>query len=110
MPYATDTPTTQLAAELAGMPIAAPELPEQRMPERLPAWDHTWCCHPRIGHYEILQGFTAAMVRTKPSPNGRYLWQFRGVASYADTVREAKDYVEAGAEHFAALRRNPYLP
>lgn len=41
-------------------------------------------------------------------PDGRYLWQFRKVASYAPTVDQAKDYVEAGAEYFQTMRRNPY--
>jgi len=58
--------------------------------------------------YLLLQGFTNALVRTQPSPNGRHLWQFRKVASYADTVDQAKAYVEAGAEFFAVFRRNPY--
>lgn len=41
-------------------------------------------------------------------PDGRYLWQFRKVASYADTVEQAKEYVEAGAEYFDVMHRNPY--
>lgn len=69
--------------------------------------DHVW--HPRGTDYVLLQGFTDALVRTKPLPDGRYLWQFRKVASYAETVEKAKDYVEAGAEFFQAFRRNPYF-
>jgi 2-methylisocitrate lyase-like PEP mutase family enzyme len=30
------------------------------------------------------------------------------VASYADSIDQAKAYVEAGAEFFAVFRRNPY--
>jgi hypothetical protein len=58
--------------------------------------------------YLILQGCKDAMVRTAPMPDGRYLWQFRKVVSYAATVEAAKDYVEAGAEYFETMRRNPY--
>jgi hypothetical protein len=75
--------------------------------------DHIW--HPSLvmpTKYLLLQGFTSAMVRTDPMPDGRYrgkyLWQFRKTVGYADTVDQAKDYVEAGAEFFDTFRRNPY--
>jgi hypothetical protein len=69
--------------------------------------DHVWHKHPRMP-YLILQGFRDAMVRTEPSPNGRYLWQFRKGIAYADTLEQAVDYVEAGAEFFQVHKRNPY--
>lgn len=70
--------------------------------------DHVWHIHPTNADYVLLQGYTNALVRTKPMPDGRYLWQFRKVASYAPTVEVAKKYVEAGAEFFQTMRRNPY--
>lgn len=70
--------------------------------------DHVWHPHPTNPKYLLLQGFTNALVRTEPMPDGRYLWQFRKVASYAATVDQAKNYVEAGAEFFPTMRRNPY--
>lgn len=84
--------------------IRPPDLPT-RHPD---ACDHVWHTHTTVPHYLLLQGFTSAMVRTEPSPNGRFLWQFRKVASWAETVDEAKAYVEAGAEFFAVMHRNPY--
>lgn len=68
---------------------------------------HTWRPHPRLPYLE-LAGSRDSMVRTKPMPDGRYLWQFRKVVSYAATLDLAKDYVEAGAEFFDAMHRNPY--
>lgn len=70
--------------------------------------NHVWLPSPISPKYVLLQGFTSAMVRTEPMPDGRYLWQFRKVYSYAATVEQAKDYVEAGAEFFDTFRRNPY--
>lgn len=70
--------------------------------------NHVWHPSPISPKYVLLQGFTSAMVRTEPMPDGRYLWQFRKVASYAATVEQAKEYVEAGAEFFDVFRRNPY--
>lgn len=70
--------------------------------------DHVWHLHPTNSKYLLLQGVTNALVRTEASPNGAHLWQFRKIVSYAKTVMEAKDYVEAGAEFFAVMRRNPY--
>lgn len=69
---------------------------------------HVW--KPRAGNarWIELQGSANAIVRAAPMPDGRYLWQFRKVVSYADTVEQAKDYVEAGAEFFDTFRRNPY--
>ncbi len=67
-----------------------------------------WHPHPHNADYVLLQGFTSALVRVKPMPNGRYLWQFRKVASYAESAEAAKEYVEAGAEYFDVFRRNPY--
>lgn len=70
---------------------------------------HNWQPHPHNADYLLLQGFTNALVRVKPMPlTGKYLWQFRKFACYADTVDEAKAYVEAGAEFFETFRRNPY--
>lgn len=60
------------------------------------------------GHWIAVEGHADALVRTIPSPNGRFMWQFRKVVSYADTVDAAKDYVEAGIEFFDVMRRNPY--
>jgi hypothetical protein len=70
--------------------------------------DHHWkpC---ETGPYLMLEGHKDSLVRTWPSPDGRILWQFRGVASYADTIEAAKDYVEAGVEYFDVMRRSPYL-
>lgn len=70
--------------------------------------DHVWHAHPTNANYLLLQGFTNALVRIEPMPDGRYLWQFRKVVSYADSVDAAKNYVEAGAEYFETMRRNPY--
>ncbi len=69
--------------------------------------EHVWKPHATMPYLE-LAGTRNAMVRTKPCPDGRYLWQFRKVVSYADTVEQAKNYVEAGAEFFSVMRRNPY--
>lgn len=49
-----------------------------------------------------------AVVRTEPSPCGAFMWQFGRFVGYASTVAEARDYVEAGAEYYAAFKRNPY--
>lgn len=70
--------------------------------------DHIWHNHPCNADYSVLQGYTSAMVRTKPMPDGRYLWQFRKFVSYAESVEQAKEYVEAGSEFFQTFRRNPY--
>lgn len=70
--------------------------------------NHVWHPHPDRSRFLLLQGFTNALVDTVPSPTGKHLWQFRKVASYADSVEKAKDYVEAGAEFFDVFRRNPY--
>lgn len=72
-----------------------------------PRMDHVWHPHPTMP-YLLLQGYTAASVRTTLSPDGGYLWQFRRFVSYAKTIEEAKDYVEAGSEFFQTFRRNPY--
>jgi hypothetical protein len=68
--------------------------------------EHIW--KPRAKTWIQLEGPSHALVRTAPMPDGRYLWQFRKVVSFADTVDKAKDYVEAGAEFFDVMRRNPY--
>lgn len=73
------------------------------------AGNHTWLPHPYNPDYMLLQGYTSALVRVKPMPDGRYLWQFRKVASYAASIETAKDYVEAGSEYFQTFRRNPYV-
>jgi hypothetical protein len=79
-----------------------------KMPERMPMCSHVWRPHPSSPNYVVLAGTPNALVRVKPTPQGRYLWQFRKVTSFADTVEQAKDYVEAGAEFFAVFARNPY--
>lgn len=70
--------------------------------------NHVWLPHPTNAKYLLLQGYTNALVRIEPMPDGRYLWQFRKVTSYATSVDQAKEYVEAGAEYFQTMRRNPY--
>jgi hypothetical protein len=70
--------------------------------------DHTWRHTGRDNRFLELADSRDSIVDTRRSPNGRYLWQFRKVASYADTIEQAKDYVEAGAEFFDVMRRNPY--
>lgn len=69
--------------------------------------NHVWNPSPRNPRFLELQGVKDAVVDTRTAPNGRFLWQFRKVASYADTIAAAKDYVEAGAEFFSVMRRNP---
>lgn len=71
--------------------------------------DHVWHpCPNNPDKWLFLQGYTCASVRLQPSPDGRYIWQFRKVVSYAPTVEAAKDFVEAGAEFFQTMHRNPY--
>jgi hypothetical protein len=73
--------------------------------------EHRWkerSQHPKCSAYLELDGHKNALVRVEPMPDGRYLWQFRKVVSYADSVDKAKEYVEAGAEYFDVMRRNPY--
>lgn len=60
--------------------------------------------------YIGLKNFSDCLVRTIPSPDGRFMWQFRKVVSWADTVEEAKAFVEAGMEYFKVMKRNPYKP
>ena len=60
------------------------------------------------GSWLRLVGHSNAAVRRWPSPNGKHMWQFRKTVSYASTVSEAKEYVEAAAEFFDVMRRNPY--
>lgn len=69
---------------------------------------HTWKPRTESPHWLELQGSARAFVRTRPMPDGRYLWQFRKVVSYAPTIDAAKEYVEAGAEFFEVMHRNPY--
>lgn len=70
--------------------------------------NHVWLPSTISPKYILLQGYTAALVRTEPSPDGYYLWQFRKIVGYAGSVQIAKDYVEAGSEFFQQFRRNPY--
>jgi hypothetical protein len=60
----------------------------------------TWDRHPSqsSAHWLVLRGRANCMVRTTPAHNGRFMFQFRNHVSYADTVAEAKDYVEACVE------------
>lgn len=72
---------------------------------------HTWepaGTTPIAAQYIRLQGSQDALVRVAPMPDGRYLWQFRKVVSYAVSIDAAKNYVEAGAEYFETMHRNPY--
>ena len=64
-----------------------------------------WMQH---GHWIFLNDAQNASVRVKPMPNGKFMWQFRKVVSFAATVEEAKEYVEAGLEYFETMRCNPY--
>jgi hypothetical protein len=36
------------------------------------------------------------------------MWQFRKTVSYAATIEQAIALVEAGAEYFETMKRNPY--
>ena len=50
-----------------------------------------------------------ACVCCKPDPTGKgYLWQFRKIYSFAPTIGDAINYVEAGQEFFEVMHRNPY--
>lgn len=69
---------------------------------------HVWRQRPGNPKWMELRGSPSSLVRTAPMPDGRYLWQFRRVVGYAATVDQAKEYVEAGAEFFDAMHRNPY--
>jgi hypothetical protein len=68
----------------------------------------TWKPHATNPRYVVLEGQKDSLVRTAPMTDGRYLWQFRKIVSYAASVAAAKEYVEAGAEYFETMRRNPY--
>jgi hypothetical protein len=70
--------------------------------------EHIWKPHTTNPRFLVLQGSKDSVVRCRPMPDGRYLWQFRKVISYAPSLEAAKDYVEAGAEFFAVMHRNPY--
>lgn len=67
-----------------------------------------WIAHASPFPYVMLEGHKDTLVRTVQSQNGQYLWQFREVCSYAATIEQAKDFVEAGVEYFEVMRRNPY--
>lgn len=67
-----------------------------------------WRIHERNPKFIELIGVKDAVVMVKAQPDGRYLWQFRKVVSYAATIKLAMDYVEAGAEYFEVMGRNPY--
>lgn len=50
-----------------------------------------------------------ACVCCTPDPTRKgYMWQFRKIYSFASTIEEAMNYVEAGQEFFEVMRRNPY--
>lgn len=70
--------------------------------------DHIWQPHATLP-YLVLQDVKDALVRTEKMPNGFYLWQFRTTAGYSESVDAAKHAVEAAAEFFDVMRRNPYL-
>lgn len=51
-----------------------------------------------------------ACVCVTPDPTGKgYLWQFRKIYSFASSLIEAMQYVEAGQEFFEVMKRNPYV-
>lgn len=60
------------------------------------------------GNWLILNNVKTMAVRVKPCDNGKYMFQFRKTVSYADTLAQAIEYVEAGLEYFETMRRNPY--
>lgn len=60
------------------------------------------------GHWLVLGGKTDQAVRTKPSPNGKYMWQFRKKIGYSDTVEEAMNEVEAATEFSLTMGRSPH--
>lgn len=70
--------------------------------------NHVWLPHPTNKNWQSLQGVVNGFVRMKPSPDGRYMWQFRLTVSYAESIEAAKQFVEAGAEFFDTMHRNPY--
>lgn len=55
----------------------------------------------------VLDGQPNQAVRCKPDRNG-YMWQFRKTIAYAATIEQAIAFVEAGAEFFNVMKRNPY--
>jgi hypothetical protein len=61
---------------------------------------YQWQPH-RTSPYLVLQGHADAVVRTKTSPNGQYLWQYGKRCGYQPTIEEAKAMVEALADHFS---------
>lgn len=70
--------------------------------------EHVWLPSLLSPNYEVLKDSPSSLVRVSPMPDGKYLWQFRRVVSYAATIEQAREYVEAGAEFFETHRRNPY--
>lgn len=60
------------------------------------------------GHWLVLGGKTDQAVRTKPSPNGKYMWQFRKKSGYSDSVEEAMNEVEAATEFSLTMGRSPH--
>lgn len=70
-------------------------------------WQHRVTKHGVL--YVLLDGNASMSVRCKPCPMGSgYMWQFRKTVSYAPTIEQAINYVEAGKEFFDVMRRNPY--
>ena len=61
---------------------------------------YQWTKH-RAAPYLVLQGHADAVVRITTSPNGRFLWQYARRYGYAESIEEAKDTVEALADHFS---------
>jgi len=69
-------------------------------------WQHRQTCSTL---WVVLNGQPNQTVRCKPCPRGNgYMWQFRKTVAYAATIEQAIALVEAGAEFFETMRRNPY--
>ena len=105
MTRTSNTTQTRQLARAAGLATWTSRAPTMLKTEGF-TMEHVW--KPRAKTWLQLEGPSHALVRTEPMPDGRYLWQFRKVASYADSVDAAKEFVEAGAEFFRTMGRNPY--
>ncbi|TXR49880.1 hypothetical protein [Phyllobacterium endophyticum] len=59
----------------------------------------TWSAdrHP---NYITLEGHKDCLVRTKRTPNGRYLWQCGKAYGYAASIEDAKLIVEVNAQPY----------
>lgn len=68
---------------------------------------HTWTRYS--ASYITIADQRDALVRTKPSPNGTYLWQFGKRYGNSPTIDEAKAWVEALADQAAIPREQRWL-